>query len=335
MDNNKFSDVLFNIYMRDYMYQPIDYSFHLRFEWIGAELDLKGLHEIGITVNENEKTIEWEIKLFKTRTDHVQIFTDKAGHILYIDLGEMSSDKRAYNKFIKVLNPLMKKAPEDIAENNEKYLCSSICEAINLHKESMQNFIPLYMLLRKFDEIEDNEILADLTYLCGGFALWGEFYHALIKLHNKRVDLSPNSLTNNGTALFNVFHNPLSATMCFERVLEIDPSHPQAQHNLLVGTKSLMIQNIVRTQSFWAIQAGEKVCKLINHIDDSDFFIILGFAYELSGNMERAFENYTKSKELDRDNLWAKEFLYQINDSEFNRTERMRLFESFINESCM
>lgn len=332
MNDNEFHELLFDLYQRDQMYAPVNFSVDLRFDFIGVKLNLEGLSVIARKTNETSDKIEWDIKVFKTKEENASLITDHDGNVLYIDLIDLSDDQRAYKKILSLLNPLVISKPQELNEKSAKKTCIYIIENVQSDsKGGAHNFIPLFALLRIIDKINDEDVVTDLPYLFGGFGLKDEFYYTLITLYNRKISPSAESLTNIGAVLFNVFNNPVSAMMCFEGALHNEPFLKQARSNIWIVSKKVMIENINNGYFQWAVDAGERARNVLGNIDDANFYIILGFAHEKTNNLEKANNYYQIADKIDVKNQWTNTIINQLLDTELISAERMTAFQEFIN----
>lgn len=331
MQGSVSSDVLFEVYQRDWMFQQEDCSTDLRFDFVGARIDLSRLREFAQGIARDNTTVKWSIRPYKTKSDEFTITTDHVGNIVFIHLNNMTGDKKTYNKVFNIINPIVQSIPDELEDNQEDTVCAGIW--YNIHsgnKAGMLNYIPLFKLLREINSIKTEKVLADLPVLCAGYRLTGEFYHTLIKLSNKKINLDAKAMTNIGTILFKLYDSPISAMMCFERALQIDPNLENARHKICIAAKTLMSRNITNRMYPWAVESGETAHKLLESILDPDFFIIHGFAYELNDMPEKARSQYMRALQIDNHNRWAQESIKRLSEVIKPQYETLKIYRNVI-----
>jgi|GEM_PF-3874278 len=330
MSNNNYDDLLFLIFQREQMYSPENYSMPLRFELIGAKIDVEKLKSIG-HITADKDVVCWRIKPYKTKEQEVLLIVDHEGYILFLDLEKLSNNIRCYNKILKEFNSLLLEKPLAMTVGGERDICKKIVNKLILEKVVQWPDLPaFYSMLRKINEINDVQVLSDIPLLCGNFRLKDEFYYTLLKLFNRRIELDARSIANIGMILLNICNSNFSAFMCFEKALYIDRGYEKAKEQLVVAAKRLMVENIDHNNYQWAVDAGENVLKIIGNPDEHDFYVILGFAYTMQCNSEMAKINYQNALGIDNDSYWAKILLNNLTNINQCPYENYLTFAEFI-----
>lgn len=159
--------------------------------------------------------------------------------------------------------------------------------------------ILLNALLKEIENIDDSDILTDISFYCGRLRMEEEFYTICEYIYSKNIEWSDTSITNLGSVMCDTFQLYEIANECFVKALELNPFLFQATANLVVSTKRLMWEYTNSNKYVQAIDIGLECMNYCDSIEDPTFWVILALSYELNEDVISARKYYKEALAYD------------------------------------
>ncbi|MBV1758346.1 MAG: hypothetical protein KMY55_10960 [Dethiosulfatibacter sp.] len=186
---------------------------------------------------------------------------------------------------------------------------------------------------KHLDEITDYSVLGDMPFYAGKFSFIDEFACCIMRLTKTNFPLLDTQICNIGSVLCDSFEEYELALECFFEVLKMNPSLPQAKHNIFIAGKYCILKQAKynsRVQD--ACELGEKIIEVGGESStDYGFFSYLGLAYELNDNRGKALTFHKKALEIKPDCRVSKAALTRLSKEPYDKS-RVKQEINFLND---